>query len=210
MGGLWARLMLGTVIATTGFCGMALEVLLIFVFQSLYGYVYTRLGLIVAVFMCGLVLGAPSGRSMAGRRTVLAASAMIGLELLLVGIALGVPKLAGSAFGSGTFHAYHGWAEAVIYVGVGLVGWAVGAEFVLANRLFCDAGGAVGVAAAMTDASDHLGAAAGSFIVGVLLVPVLGIQASCGVLAALKGMSLLCLLSAVAAMPAQTISRPRE
>jgi predicted membrane-bound spermidine synthase len=125
--------------------------------------------------------------------------------MLLVGVALGVPKLAGSA-GIGP-----DWAEAAIYVTVWVIGWVVGAEFVIANRLFCDAGGSVGAAAAITDASDHLGAAAGSFVVGVLLVPVLGIQASCAVLATLKAVSLLCLLSGIAAMPlgVGTTSRPR-
>ncbi|MCR4290953.1 MAG: fused MFS/spermidine synthase [Candidatus Scalindua sp.] len=44
-------------IATTGFAGMALEIILIFAFQNIYGYVYENIGLIIAVFMFGMALG---------------------------------------------------------------------------------------------------------------------------------------------------------
>jgi len=44
-------------IVTTGFAGMALEIILIFAFQNIYGYVYENIGLIIAVFMFGLALG---------------------------------------------------------------------------------------------------------------------------------------------------------
>ena len=44
-------------IATTGFAGMALEIILIFAFQNIYGYVYEKIGLIIAAFMFGLAMG---------------------------------------------------------------------------------------------------------------------------------------------------------
>jgi len=71
----------------------------------------------------------------------------------------------------------------------------VGAEFPLANRLFCDAGGSAPTAAALTDAADHLGAAVGCVLTGVLLVPVMGIAPTCFILMGLKLMSLLMLAS---------------
>ena len=195
--GVWSRLMIGVLIATTGFCGMALEILLIFVFQSLYGYVYIRMGLIVAMFMLGLVLGAPSGRIMAGGRWWCSWLAMAGVELLLVIFPLTVPKLirmASLPIGADQLLL---WYEVGIYLAVVFIGWAVGAEFPIANRLFCDAGGTVGTAAAITDASDHIGAAIGCLVMGVILIPILGIEASCVVLAALKCAGLLLLASAL-------------
>lgn len=201
----WSRLMIGVLIATTGFCGMALEILLIFVFQSLYGYVYTRMGLIVAMFMLGLVLGAPSGRVMAGGKSWCSWLAIAGIELLLVIFPLIVPKVINMASGPVDTAQLLLWYEVVIYLAVVFVGWAVGAEFPLANRLFCDAGGTVGTAAAITDASDHMGAAAGCIVIGVILIPILGIEASCAVLSALKCASLLLLASAFLSM-----SRPRS
>ena len=44
-------------IATTGFAGIALEIILIFAFQNIYGYVYEKIGLIIALFMFGLAAG---------------------------------------------------------------------------------------------------------------------------------------------------------
>jgi len=44
-------------IVTTGFAGMALEIILIFAFQNIYGYVYENIGLLIAVFMFGMALG---------------------------------------------------------------------------------------------------------------------------------------------------------
>ena len=44
-------------VATTGFATMALEIVLLYTFQSLYGYVYGQVGLVIGVFMFGLVLG---------------------------------------------------------------------------------------------------------------------------------------------------------
>ncbi len=43
---------------TTGFSTMALQIALIFSFQSIYGFVYEIVGLIMALFMGGLALGA--------------------------------------------------------------------------------------------------------------------------------------------------------
>ena len=40
-----------------GFSGATAEILLLFVFQIMYGYVYSIIGLIIALFMGGLVLG---------------------------------------------------------------------------------------------------------------------------------------------------------
>lgn len=77
-----------------------------------------------------------------------------------------------------------------------LAGWAVGAEFHLGNRLLVDAD--VSSAAAVTYASDHIGAAAGALLAGVVLIPVLGIAGACSVLAAFKVTGLLLLGSAVA------------
>ncbi len=44
-------------IATTGFSGIALEIVLLYAFQNIYGYIYERMGVIIAVFMVGLASG---------------------------------------------------------------------------------------------------------------------------------------------------------
>jgi hypothetical protein len=152
----WTRGMLACVVMSSGFCGMALEMLLILVFQSLYGYVYTRIALIVAVFMLGLVLGAPSGSALSaggGRWTWLVLAACEILLLLCAAAIVPAVNFAGGAGGLGAR------SEALILLLVAAAGWAVGAEFPVCNRLYCRAGGAVGAGAAITHASDHVGAA---------------------------------------------------
>jgi hypothetical protein len=46
------------VIAATGFASMAFELILIFMFQSLLGYIYASIGCLIAMFMLGLAGGA--------------------------------------------------------------------------------------------------------------------------------------------------------
>ncbi len=43
---------------TTGLSTMAMQIALIFSFQSVYGFIYEVIGIIIAIFMCGLALGA--------------------------------------------------------------------------------------------------------------------------------------------------------
>ena len=193
---LWVRLMVAVIIGTTGFCGIAMELLLIFVFQNALGYVYARIGMIIAIFMFGLVAGAPSGRFLAdeARRARLG---LIGIELLLLVLALLTPRFARAALAWESSWAAL-WVEGGVYGLVWLVGWAVGAEFPIGNRLFRDAGGTLGAAAAVTDACDHMGAAMGALTVGVVLIPVLGVDACGAVLAALKAFGLLALVGVLA------------
>ncbi len=193
LGGAWSRFQIGALIGTTGFCGMAIEMLLVLVFQGLYGYIYTRIGLIVAMFMLGLAIGAPSGRWMAGKGGRVPWLFTGGVELFLVVFPFAVILLMRLAAESGGSPVLLRGLEAAVYCCVAAAGWAVGAEFPLGNKLYMDAGGTVGTAAAITDASDHGGAAIGSLTVGVVLVPVFGLQVACLVLCAVKcaGLALL-------------------
>ncbi len=44
-------------VATTGFAGMTFDLVIIFAFQILYGYVYQQIGLLITAFMAGLSAG---------------------------------------------------------------------------------------------------------------------------------------------------------
>jgi len=54
-------------IAATGFSSMSLEIIILFLLQNLYGYVYSMFGLITAIFMVSLTFGAGVGRKYAMR-----------------------------------------------------------------------------------------------------------------------------------------------
>jgi spermidine synthase len=51
------RVIVPVVIATTGFTGMTADLIIVFAFQTLYGYVYHWIGLLITAFMAGLSLG---------------------------------------------------------------------------------------------------------------------------------------------------------
>ncbi len=185
---LWTRSMLGLVMASTGFCGMALELILVYMFQSLLGYIYARIGLIVAVFMLGLMLGALS----AGRRTVSARDTwrvVLELDGLLLGLAVSLPFLADACLQSAALAGSVALVEGLIDGLILLAGWAVGAQFIAINHLLRDTGAPLGSAAALANAADLFGAASGGLAVGVILLPLWGMTPACLLLAAVKGVS---------------------
>jgi len=171
-------------LAATGFTAIVFEVVLILVFQSVLGYVYTHIGLLLAVFMAGLVAGAAWGRRQAqGSR----AAAWVGIfraELFLAVAAVLTPVLAWAMVRLASLPP--AGMETMILLLLGSVGVAVGAEFPLVNALLAEKDGAAGGAAAATHAADHLGAAFGGLLTGFLLLPALGIAGTCALLALLK------------------------
>ena len=76
------------VLFTTGATAMGAEVLVIFAFQIYFGYIYLEIGLIVTVFLAGLLPGAWLGNRLSGRgRRVLIATDLL-LILLLAAFVL--------------------------------------------------------------------------------------------------------------------------
>ena len=51
------RLILPAIISLLGFAGMCVQIIIIYAFQSLYGYVYQTIGLLTTLFMAGLAAG---------------------------------------------------------------------------------------------------------------------------------------------------------
>lgn len=194
----WAKIAIIMVIFSTGFSAIALETVLLFIFQSVYGYIYTHIGLIVSTFMMGLVGGSITVNFFQQKFRFTSWYTIITLELMLLIIAVLLPYLVSSAYTIGKF---------IFYLAVAIVGWLVGAEFPLGNKLFYEAGGTIGIAAALLDASDHLGAAIGAIIVGVLLLPLLGISGTCIVIGILKCCSLMFIYSAKLVCPAKELKR---
>ncbi|MDY0091933.1 MAG: fused MFS/spermidine synthase [Candidatus Vecturithrix sp.] len=174
-------------IGTTGFTAMALELMLIFAFQNMYGYIYQKAGLIVALFMLGLAAGAYCSHrklfSASSRFSDLQLSAwLVRREMLIVLFAALLPLgLRGLAF----IHA-PGWIEAMFMSLVGVSGFLTGIEFPIGSALYLGDQHKIGKTAAMLESADHLGACCGSLLAGVIFVPLLGITVSCLLISALK------------------------
>ncbi len=182
---------LGYSIFTTGFSGMAVEMIAILTFQSIYGYLYHWIGILLATFMAGLAAGAwwMTGRLERlrnGFRTFCLLEAA--LAALLVLIAWGLP-LAHACFleAGGGSHAFKLFLPVMNL----LAGVLVGSEFPLANRESAGAGqGDMTVVAGRFYALDLAGAWAGTFLASVLLIPLLGFRDTLLLAALLKGLAL--------------------
>lgn len=177
-------------IATTGFAGMALEIILIFAFQNIYGYVYEKIGLIIALFMFGLAAG-----SSLSNRTILQNTSSNNLLKILIYLESAIIFYAGAIpiFLNQLSFQFVG-SEYLFILFVIIAGILTGFEFPIASKLYFLCKRDSGVTAGMIDSADHAGAFFGTILTGVLFVPIFGIIKSCIIIAVLNLMSLLFLI----------------
>lgn len=187
-------------IATTGFAGMALEIILIFAFQNIYGYVYENIGLIIAVFMFGVALGGgisdrlilqsrkETSEESDGQKEMAWIKIFVVLESVIVVYACIMPFVL-NQISSLFFDSVYLFMVLVVITGV-----LVGLEFPIAGKLYFMRKGELGATAGTIDSADHAGAFIGALLTGVLFVPLFGISGSCIIIAVLNLMSLLLFL----------------
>ncbi|NWF52862.1 MAG: hypothetical protein HXY47_07255, partial [Nitrospirae bacterium] len=160
-------------IFTTGFSGMALIIAVLLAYQSIYGYVYEKIGILSATFMIGLWTGShilrPPKKLLRN---------IFFLEILSVGL----------AFVSSIFFKI----EILFYVLNFLLGIIAGREFNLAN-IFWDETGVAGRLYGL----DLTGAVLGAFIPAIILIPLFGIKNTLFIVAGIKAVSAVMVLSLV-------------
>jgi len=197
-------------LATTGFTGIALEIVLLYAFQNIYGYIYERMGVIIAVFMVGLALGGylmnqiikkirnpkpvldfDRGSEISNRcllPIVVDSHHWVKILLIMQGIigfyAIILP------FIIYVLSFYSIAAEIGLTFFIGIAGVLTGLEFPLVNKLFMQSNKDMAVSAGVTYSADHIGAILGAILTGVILVPLLGVFGTCVILAALNISSL--------------------
>lgn len=145
---------------TTGLANMGVEMLIIFTFQLMYGYIYLKLGAIVTAFLMGLLPGAMVGNLFKGRGLIPFIVSEIILFILLVGFYVWISFSEGD-IGQAYFLAF----------GFGF-SFFCGYQFPLAADLI----GEKESPAAGCLAADLTGAAVGTLATGTILIPLLGIQ----------------------------------
>jgi spermidine synthase len=179
-------------IATTGFAGMTFDLVIIFAFQTLYGYVYQQIGLLITAFMAGLSLGGwwmarwLRGTSARGNPLVTLGPALLRLEIAIVLYLAAFPVALGFLHARAPEPAEFAWVRIVLLglnVGAGLL---VGLEFPLANAMYLPARSGIGETAGILYAADLVGACLGAVVVSVALLPALGILETCAFLVVLK------------------------
>ncbi len=178
-------------ILSTGFVGMAMEMVVILAFQSIYGYLYQWIGLLIAAFMAGLAFGAFLLTRMLAR-IERRYQVFCGIECVQFGFLLV------SAWGLVALHG--SFLEGAVMMEVPKVvllclnfvaGVLVGSEFPLANReAVARARDGIATVGGRFYALDLAGAWLGTLLVSVLLVPLIGISNTLLFAAALKACSL--------------------
>jgi len=187
----WQHRVLIWVVGSTGFFGMATSVLFILAFQTLYGYAYHWIGLLIAFFMAGLALGSwTMNRKLegVGKFGPTLAAVEIGIVLFAVLGMILLALLYSPGLGQGVLEAMR-YGFLLVNAAAGFL---VGLEFPLAGRLYHRSGGGEEVVrtAGALYAADLFGAFIGSLLVGVILIPALGILQTCAVILFLKVTSL--------------------
>ena len=165
------------VLFSTGCMVMGSEVLVIFAFQIFFGYIYLQIGLIVTIFLAGLLPGAWFGHRLRRREKQVLALAdaflIVLLGLLILAIKFGADRL-----------------PAAFFLGFGFaVSLACGFQFPVALHL------RGGDAPAVTQifSADLMGAAGGTLVTNVVLIPYCGIIWTAVALIGLKLTSLIVL-----------------
>ncbi len=178
----WARGAVLASIATTGFVTMALSIVWLFAFQNLYGYVYQRVGWIIALFMGGLALGS----WLTGRLAQRLGRWLITVDLLMAMLACSAPLLLPALGELQTGP----WTLLLVELSVSILVMATGVlggtAFALAGGIELAATGRAGEAAGHIVGADHAGACLGALLTGVLLVPVHGTAAAAMFLGGIK------------------------
>ncbi|MDP3733294.1 MAG: hypothetical protein Q8Q91_02015, partial [Candidatus Daviesbacteria bacterium] len=175
-------------ILTTGFVGMSFDLIIIYAYQSFYGFVFSHLALLVTAFMAGLTLG---GWLMAKNLGKIKNdfSLFSKIELALIGFCFtaGLLLLCLKNFALPQF-------SFVFFILSGASGYLVGSEFPLANKIYGQDKSSTRTAGILY-ALDLGGAWLAALVISVALVPVIGILKTCVLLMILKAISLALVVS---------------
>ena len=164
-------------VGTGGFSSMAFQILTLLAFQTMHGYLFYEMGIILTAFMAGLALGAlfVSNRvRRAGVRYYRILLIAIQGDLIIFPVLLGVIF---SKFSPG-------YLFPILSIIAGSIG---GAQFALANNILLGEGRDVplenysraGRVGGLSYGIDLLGSFFGALLTGVFLIPILGIPRTC-------------------------------
>ncbi|MBS4006928.1 MAG: fused MFS/spermidine synthase [Clostridium sp.] len=187
----------------TGLSSMSLQIAMLFSFQSLYGFIYEMVGLIMAVFMGGLALGSfLTHRYIADKNQLhLLAASQATIALLAVTIAASLPAVA--ALQPLVLVPF------IFYTLTFAAGLANGISFPLSAACYLALNRHPEKTAGAVYGIELFGACLGAILAGAVVAPVLGIVAGCLLAAAAAFTALALLLITGRFMKCQKKSYPR-
>ena len=172
-------------IATTGFAGMMFTLMIIFAFQSIYGYVFSSIGILVAAFMTGAAGGAMLVTSLLQRiEDYLRLFLKIDLAIIAFSIVFPLVFIAASSWLGSSENLFF---FMLLFLIISFIsGFLTGSQFPLANKLYLTRSNSLSRTAGILYASDLLGGWVGGIAGAVVLLPVLGLTGTCITLGLLK------------------------
>ncbi len=175
-------------IFTTGLTGMIFNLAIIFTFQTLYGYLYHQIGLLVAIFMLGIASGSffitkRFDRIKNDSLLFLKTEISIVLFSILFPFVFLVPSQ--HLENRVVYFVLYGAVLAMSF----LSGIFIGLQFPLANKIYSrtDTGKVtLGRTAGLLYGADLFGGFFGGLSGGILLLPILGLKETCLMMAMIK------------------------
>jgi spermidine synthase len=175
-------------IFTTGLTGMIFSLAIIFTFQTLYGYVYQQIGLLIAIFMLGIASGS---FFITNRFDRMKNDSLLFLNteiaIILFSILFPFVFLMPSQYLENRI-VYLILYGAVLVMSF-LSGMFTGIQFPLAVKIFLDnpsRKGKLGQTAGLLYGADLFGGFFGGLLGGVFLLPLLGLKETCFMMALIK------------------------
>jgi len=164
---------------------MIFDLMLIFTFQSIYGHVFSWIGLLVAAFMAGAACGAMLVATVMDRIENSVKFFSI-IELAIMGFSIGCLLI---VYAPDTFlgepEAFTTFRALFLVISF-ISGLLIGSQFPLANKLYLRDERSLTTAAGTLYSADLLGGWFGGVLGAVLLLPVLGLVGTCITVGLLK------------------------
>ncbi len=180
---------------TTGLSEISFEILIVLAFQIIYGYLYYKVGIIVTSFMFGLALGSLCMTQRLNRiprpfKTYINIQVLVLVYPLLLLVCF-------KAFSALSAHpALRRISSDFFGILPFVAGFVGGMQYPLANKICFERTGLVGKIAGTTYAIDLAGSFIGAGLLCAFFVPMVGIPATCVLVAGLNAVSLALLLLA--------------
>ena len=172
-------------IFTTGFAGMIFSLMIIFSFQSIYGHVFSWIGLLVASFMAGAASGAMLlAMTLKRIKNTFRFYSSIELAIMFFSIGCILIILTPNIYlrDPEAFLAFKPLFLVISFIS----GLLIGSQFPLANELYLKSNTSATKTAGLLYAADLLGGWLGGILGAVLLLPVLGLVSTCITVGLLK------------------------
>ena len=183
-------------IFTTGLTGMIFDLAIIFTFQTLYGYLYYQIGLLVTIFMAGVALGSLwVTQRLEGIKKDFSLFLTTELCIVLFSVLLPFVFSIPSQYleKTGIYILLYTLFLTMSFLSGALIGF----QFPLANKIYLRTTSGeetFGKTAGLLYGADLFGGFFGGLFGSVLLIPILGLKESCLMMAIIKISSFLLIL----------------